>query len=253
LNITISNSDEERFSPRTLARILGIVGLLGIVAGAFDIGYVQGALIVLGNPAATLHNILAHETLFRMGFSAHLFELVLNVLGEVLTFYLFRRVNILIAATALCCGIVGISVEAVDLLSAYVPLKIAVEGSVLGSFSAGQVYALSELSAQVQRAGLLLSFVFYGVDEIATGFLMFRSAFLPRVLGALLGLSGLCYFSHGFLSFLAPVLDARLYPYILYPCLPGEGLSSLWLAIMGLNVAKWRAWPSEPRTEAPLA
>jgi hypothetical protein len=252
LSITMSNSDEERFSPRTLARILGVAGLLGIVAGAFDIGYVQSTVIVLGNPAATLHNILAHETLFRMGFSAHLFELLLNILGEILTFYLFRRVNIFIAATALCCGIVGISVEAVDLLSAYVPLKLAIDGSALGSFSPEQLYALADFSAQVQRAGLLLSFVFYGVDEIATGLLMFRSAFLPRVLGALLGLSGLCYFSHGFLSFLAPALDARLYPYILYPCLPGEGLSSLWFATVGLNVVKWRAWTPAPRSEASL-
>ncbi len=248
----MSNSNEERFSPRTLARILGIAGLLGIVAGAFDIGYVQGTLIVLGNPAATLHNMVAHETLFRMGFSAHLFELLLNILGEILTFYLFRRVNILIAATALCCGIVGISVEAVDLLTAYVPLKFALEGSALSSFSNDQMYALADLSAQVQRAGLLLSFVFYGVDELATGFLIFRSGFLPRILGILLALSGLCYFTHGFLSFLAPALDARLYPYILYPCLPGEGLSSLWFATVGLNVAKWRAWTPAPRNQASL-
>lgn len=253
LNFTMSNSDANRFSPRLLARILGIVGLLGILTGAFDIGYVQSTLIVAGNPSATLHNILAHETLFRLGFSAHLFELVLNIPGEVITFYLFRRVNVFIAAIALCCGIVGVAIEAVDLLSAYVPLKLAIEGSALSAFSPEQVHSMSYLSGQVQQAGLLLSWVFYGVDEVATGFLFFRSGFLPRVLGVLLGLSGLCYFTHGFLSFLAPGLDARLSPYILYPCLPGEGLSSMWLATMGLNVAKWRAWEREPRGEASLA
>ncbi|MGO9302474.1 MAG: DUF4386 family protein [Candidatus Korobacteraceae bacterium] len=68
----MSNSQPERFSPLLLARVAGIVGLLGIVAGAFDIGYVHGTLVVAGNPAATLHNILAHEALFRLGFSAHL-------------------------------------------------------------------------------------------------------------------------------------------------------------------------------------
>jgi hypothetical protein len=216
------------------------------LTGAFDIGYVQSTLVVAGNPSATLHNISAHETLFRLGLSAHLFELVLNIPAEIISFILLRRVNGIIAAVALCCGVVGIAVEAVDLLCAYLPLKLAIEGSAMGAFSLQQLNTLSYVSAQMQQAGLLLSWVFYGIDEVASGFLFFRSGFLPRILGALLGISGLCYFTHGFLSFLAPALDARLYPYILYPCLPGEGSSSLWLAIMGINVARWKAWTTKP-------
>jgi hypothetical protein len=134
------------------------------------------------------------------------------------------------------------SVDAVDLLCASAPLKLAIEGSALGAFSPEQLNALTYVAAQLRDAGLLLSWVFYGVDELAGGFLFLRSGFVPRLLGVLLGLSGLCYFTHGFLSFPAPSLDARLYPYILYPCAPGEILSSLLLATVGLNVAKWRAW-----------
>ncbi len=181
----MSNSNSERFSPLLLARILGILGLVGILTGAFDIGYVQSTLIVAGNPSATLHNMLAHETLFRLGFASHLFELVLNIPGEIIAFYLFRRVNVIVAAIGLCCGVVGIAIEAVDLLSTYVPLKLAIEGSALGAFSPEQLHALSYISAQLQQAGLLLSWVFYGIDELATGFLLFRSGFLPRVLGVL--------------------------------------------------------------------
>lgn len=244
----MANSDSEEFSPRLLARILGILGLLGIVTGAFDIGYVQRTLIVAGNTSATLHNILAHETLFRLGFCSHLFELVLNIPGEIIGFLLLRRVNGIVAAISLCCGIVGIAIEAIALLSAYLPLQLAIGSSALSAFNPEQVRAVANLSTQLQQAGLLLSWVFYGVDELTTGFLFFRSGFLPRFLGIMLGLSGLCYFTHGFLSFLTPSLDARLYPYILYPCLPGEGLSSLWLATVGLNVAKWRAWTDKPRS-----
>jgi hypothetical protein len=243
---TISNL--ERFSPRLLARILGALGLAGILTGAFDIGYVQNTLMVPNDAAATLRNLSAHETLFRLGFASHLFELVLNVPAEIISFILFRRVNGLVAAISLCCGLVGVAVEAVDLLSAYAPLELAREGSALGAFSPDQLHALSYICAQLQQAGLLLSWVFYGIDELASGFLIFQSGFLPWVLGVLLAISGLCYFTHGFLSFLAPSLDARLYPYILFPCLPGEGLSSLWLATVGLNVAKFRAWAAEPQS-----
>jgi len=241
----ISNSDPEGLSPLFLARTLGILGLLGIVTGAFSIGYVQNALIVAGNPSATLHNILTHETLFRLGFSSHLIEQLLNIAGEIIGFVLFRRVNAIIAALSLLCGLVGIAIETVDLLIAYLPLQLALGGSALSAFSPEQLHALSLLSTQLQQAGLLLSWVFYGVDELTTGYLIFRSRFLPRALGVLLGLAGLCYFAHGLLSFLAPSFDARLYAYIQYASLPGEALTSLWLATVGLNVAKWRAWTAE--------
>src|SRR5271163_3991608 len=141
------NSDSERYSPLLLARILGILSLLGIVTGAFGIGYVEDSLILASNPSATLHNISAHETLFRLGFASHLFELVLNIPGEILGFFLLRRVNGIVAAIALCCGVVGISIEAVDLLAAYAPLKLAVQGSALGAFSPDQIHAFSYLSA----------------------------------------------------------------------------------------------------------
>jgi uncharacterized membrane protein (UPF0136 family) len=203
----MSHSDSERFSPLVLARILGILSLLGIVTGAFGIGYVSSALTVNGDASATVHNILTHETLFRLGFASHLLELVLNIPAEIIGFLLLRRVNGIVAAIALCCGVVGISIEAVSTLSGYVPLKLAIDAGALGAFSSDQLHAVSYIALQLQDAGLLLSFVFYGLDEVFSGFLIFRSRFLPRVLGVLLAISGLCYFTHGF--FELPRADAR--------------------------------------------
>ncbi len=238
--VTMPTSDAERLSPRLLARMVGVLGLFGIATGAFDIGYVQNALVVAGDIPATLHNLQAHETLFRLGFSAHLLELVANVVGEILGFVLLRRVNGIVAAISLCCGMVGVAIEAVDLLGAYVPLLLATGGPALNALGPEQVHALARLAEQWQQAGLLLSWVFYGVDEIATGFLLYRSGFVPRLLGVLLGIAGLSYFMHGLLSFLAPSLDAYVGPYIPLLCLPGEGLSNLCLAVVGVNVAEGR-------------
>jgi hypothetical protein len=236
----------DRFSPLALARTVGIVSLIGIVTGAFDIGYVRGTLVVDGNAAATVHNILAHPTLFRCGFAAHIVLLLCNIPDEVISFILFRRVNAVVAAIAMTCGLVGTSIEALDMLNAYVPLQVAMEGNALGAFEPKQLQAMSYLSMQLQNLGLLISFVFYGMDEMLSGFLIFRSRFLPRVLGIMLGLAGLSYFTDGFTSFLAPSLHAHLLPYLLFPCLPGEGSYALWLTIKGVNVAKWRAWAATP-------
>lgn len=51
---------EEQMSPRMMARVVGVVGLLGIVAGAFDVGYVQNVLLVNGNAVATLRHLREH-------------------------------------------------------------------------------------------------------------------------------------------------------------------------------------------------
>jgi hypothetical protein len=249
----ISNSDVERFSPVLLARIAGVLALIGIVTGAFDIGYVRSTLFVAGDASATYHNVLAHEALFRAGFGAHLLLLLCNIPGEIIFFLLIRRVNGVVAAVAMCCGLVGTAIEALDMVNAYVPLKLAAESGTLGAFTNDQLQGWSYVSLQIQDAGLLISFLFYGLDEMLSGFLIARSKFLPRVIGILLSISGLCYFTHGFLTFLAPALDARLYPYIIYPCLPGEGSIALWLAIVGLNADKWRAWRDEPGSKPALA
>jgi Domain of unknown function (DUF4386) len=168
--------------------------------------------------------------------------MVINIPNEVIFFLLLRRVNVVLAAIALGAGFVGISLEAVDMLAGWAPLQLALGGTALAAFTPAQVLALSNTAAAFERSGLIMSWVFYGMDEILSGYLIFRSRFLPRVLGLLLALAGLCYFTDGFASFLSPALYAHLNPYILYPCAPGEALIALWLATMGLNVAKWWAW-----------
>lgn len=234
----------ERFSPLVLARICGGIGLFGIAAGFFDIGYVHSH-VVAGSPAATAQNLLAYQAMFRSGIALHLLMVLLNVVAEVLSFYIFRRVNPLIATVVLCCALVGASVESLDMLASVLPLQIAGSGF-MGPFNAAQRDGLSYLSLQLQQAGLLISFLFWGLDEILSGYLIFRSGFLPRVLGLLLGISGILYLCDPLLTFGAPTVAAMLYPSGLVFCLPGELLSSLWLATVGLNVSKWHAWHAPP-------
>lgn len=242
----MSQARSEPISPLVLARIVGILALVGIVTGAFDIGYVRNTLIVDGNVAETIHNIMAHETLFRLGFTAHIVLLLCNIPAEIIVFLLLKRVNVIVAAVAMGCGLVGTAIESLDMLNAYVPLKLALEASAMGAFNSEQLQSLSYLSLQLQDTGLLISFVFYGLDEMLAGYVVFRSRFLPRIVGILLSLAGLCYFTDGFISFISPSLQTRLLPYLLFPCLPGEGLFALWLAIKGLNVEKWQAWTEKP-------
>lgn len=231
----------ERFPPLALARLMGGIGLFGIAAGAFDIGYVHSHVLVSGDPAATARHLLAFEAMFRAGIALHLLMVLLNVVAEVLGFYIFRRVSPLLASMALCCGLVGAAAESLDMLGSLVPLQLA-GGQALSAFSVAQRQDVAYLSLQLQHTGLLISFLFWGLDELLTGYLIFRSGFLPRILGILLGISGFLYLSDPLLSFGAPAIGTLVFPSALALCLPGEFLGSLWMATVGLNVGRWQAW-----------
>ncbi len=106
---------------------------------------------------------------------------------------------------------------------------------------------LSLLAASLNFVGLaleLLQFLpqgvniglgFHGLYWILIGYLIFKSTFLPRILGVLTAIAGLCW-----LTFLSPSLENYVSPYNLASGLLVEGLVMLWLLVMGVNVQRWR-------------
>jgi hypothetical protein len=82
--------------------------------------------------------------------------------------------------------------------------------------------------------GVDITVVFGGFSFLLIGYLIFRSTFLPRILGAPMALAGL-----GWLTYMSPPLANRLSPYNLASGILGQGLVMLWLLVMGVNVPRW--------------
>jgi len=87
--------------------------------------------------------------------------------------------------------------------------------------------------------GYKITLVFFGVGCLLLGYLIFRSSFLPRILGAQIAIAGVCYEISGFANFVSPALNAKLYPYILLPGAAGEYSLILWLLVIGVNARRW--------------
>ncbi len=83
--------------------------------------------------------------------------------------------------------------------------------------------------------GVDIGIVFHGFYCLLIGYLMWRSAFLPRILGALVAFAGLAW-----LTFLSPPLANYLSPYNLASGLVGEASLMLWLLVMGVNLQRWK-------------
>lgn len=225
-------------SPRFNARMAGVLYLLtGLVA--FDEFSVLGRLVVHGDPAATAANIMAHQLLFRLGFAAQIVAQAVNIPLAVIFFDLFRVVNRSLARLVVFFMLTGTAIETVALLSRFTPLIILNNGDSLSAFKPEQLQGAAYASLQLYEFGFTTALVFFGFYCLSLGYLVFKSAFLPRIIGVLLAIGGLAYLTGNFANFLSPAFAGHLFPYyLIFPGL-GEGSLILWLLAMGVNDQRW--------------
>lgn len=231
--------------PQVAARIAGFLYLLVIAGGIFAQVFVRERLIVAGDATATADNLLQHATLYRMGFGVHLFYLLCAIALAVILYDMLRRVYAGLALLALCFDMAAITVEGIHLLHHLAPLLLLTDSGLAG-MAPEQLHAMAYAQARLFAFGFGISLVFFGAFCVVAGVLIYRSRFLPRTLGVMMGIAGLCYLINSFALFLAPPLASLLFPWILMPCLLAELSLALWLLLKGIDVAKLDASLSMP-------
>jgi Domain of unknown function (DUF4386) len=106
--------------------------------------------------------------------------------------------------------------------------------------------AWASLAIALHDADLNISFLFFGCVCLLYGYLIFRSRLLPRFLGVLMTLAGLCYGGNSVLVFLdLHLLPATAVPLLLLPAGLSELILCLWLLIMGVDAPKWHLWSEQ--------
>lgn len=224
------------YLPSIRARAIGFLYLLVILCGAFAEAFVRQRLLIAGDSQATAANIIANEQLYRWAFVADLFPLFLNALLAVLFFGLFRHVSRSVSGLVVIFLVLGSAVQAAMLLFHLAPLLLLKGSTALAALQGDQAEALAYLSLRLQGGGYNIALAFFGCFGLSLGYLIFRSTFLPRLLGVLMAIAGLCYLTNSMLTFLAPSLSSIL---VLLPVILGEGGLTLWLLIAGVDDEKW--------------
>jgi hypothetical protein len=146
-----------------------------------------------------------------------------------LTFLTGTYSLVFVTGRPLAIFIASLSYVAVTLLFYNIFKPVSRSLSLLAAFVGFVGCAIGALSSRINPL------VFFGLYCLLIGYLIFRSTFLPRILGALMAFGGL-----GWLTFLSPPLARYLYPYNLAPGLFGEGSLTLWLLVIGVNAQRWK-------------
>jgi hypothetical protein len=238
-------------SPRIYARIGGVLYLVIIALGLFGEAFIRDRLIVSGDATATAANIASMEPLLRFGIAAELFLLLCGVTLTWIFYVLLRPVSGDLALLATFFNLVSIGLEAVIQLNFVAALFPLGKVAYLKAFTPEQLSVMAHLSARLYSYGFGVSLIFFACYCLVVGWLIVRSGYLPRALGVLLLIAGLCYLTNSFTLLLAPDFENRIFPAILVPSFIGELSLALWLSLKGVDVAKWKERVNPLRLQVP--
>ena len=218
----------EESSPRRKARIAGVWYLLTFLTGV--ISALSGGGIV-----TTVNSILTRQPLFWLGYAADLGMVVCYVAVTALFYDLFKPVNRSLSMLAAFFSLVGCAVQAFVNVFHLAALALSGGAPDLRVFNAEQLRVLASMFLEFYNRGYSIAMVFFGCYCLLIGYLIFKSAFLPRILGVLMAFAGLAC-----MTYLIPPLAHTLSPYNLAVDAFAELSLTLWLLVMGVNPQRWK-------------
>jgi Domain of unknown function (DUF4386) len=221
-------------SPRFKARMAGGLWLLYVsTAGLAD--FARRGLTVSGEAAATATNILAHESLFRLGFAADILAIACYIAMTALFYDLFKPVNRTVSLLAAFFSLAGCTIQGLACLFELAPLIVLGGTQTSSVFKAEQSQAFAYMFLKLYSQAYSIALVFFAFFSLMIGYLIFKSTFLPRILGVLMAVAGMSW-----MTFLVPSFGAKyLHPYLMVLG-SGEGLLILWLLVFAVNESRWR-------------
>ena len=233
-------------SVQTYARIAGVLFLISIVAGAFGEFIVPSQLIVTADATATANNIRASNTLFRMGFASYLVEAMCDIALTMLFYVLLRPVSNSLTLLVAFIRLVSTATFAFCELFYFAPSHILGGAEYLKTFSPDQLNTLALLSLRVYGLGAGIFMVFYGTASILLGALIFRSGYLPKLLGGLLAVGGMGFVTKSFALVLAPAYASD---FLLLPTVLATLSLTVWLLVKGVDVPTWHVKAAAARAK----
>ncbi|MGH8758215.1 MAG: DUF4386 domain-containing protein [Burkholderiales bacterium] len=229
-----------------VARVGGVLYLVIIVLGALGEAVVRGSIVVPGDAAATAANLRSLEWLWRLGVAGEVVLLACAIALALILYVLLRPVSRNLALLAVFFNLVCIAIEGVAAVSLATALHPMANTAYVTAFTPEQLNVIAMLAIKSHTVGFGIALIFFGVECVILGSLIYRSGYMPRPIGVLMQIAGACYVINSFAALLSPPLASLLFPAILLPALIAELSLALWLLIRGVRTEEWERLARAP-------
>ena len=223
-------------SPNRLARMTGVLYLLVVGCGIISEILVKNVVFVPGDIAATVDQITAYGFVFRLGFVVLLARLVFLTLLVLALYKLFGPVNRDVAVVMVVFVLISNAVSMVSLVFEFSAPLLLTSSDYSTLFTTdqwlAQVQFFINMQVQGDTAAQILS-----LWVILLGFLLFKSGYLPKLLGILVMIAGVGYVADFLVFFLLPQLDVQIAGFAFL----AEVAFPFWLLIKGVDVEAWKS------------
>jgi hypothetical protein len=200
------------------------------IPGAFSLLYIPSRFIVSGDAAATANKIAASEFVFRLGIVSELAGFIGFIFVVRALYRLLYGVNKAHASLMVTLMLVSIPISLLNVLNETAALTLIRGANFLSVFDKPQRDALALLFLHLHFDGIIVAQVFWGLWLIPFGVLVFRSRFLPRILGVLLIIACFGYLANSIVALgLLPHVVSRVVGQLTVCELP----IIFWLLIVG--------------------
>jgi uncharacterized protein DUF4386 len=233
--LTGAEAPLSEISPSARGRILAVLSLSVILCGIVAQAVIADRLVVAGDAGRTAANILANRSLYRLAFTVFMVEMAAQVAMVALFYDLLKPVDRSVARLGAMMGLAGSVIKTFARVFYYAPLILLGGAPWLSALGPAQLAALSLVSVRINNQGAAMALVFFGFETALHGWLIYRSAFLPRFLGVLAMVGGV-----GWLTWLWPPLGSRAFVFVVLFAIAGAVVTAGWLLIRGVDDAKWR-------------
>ena len=214
------------------ARVAGLF-YLTLMTAPLRLIYIPNKLFVHGDATATAKNIAAHETLFRLGILSDLFTATMVIFLTLALYRLFEGVDEGLARLVVILGALMVTpISFLNTINDAAALVLVRGADFLTVFDKLQRDALAMLFLRLHGHGVLVNEVFWGLWLLPFGLLVYRSRFLPRILGVWLMLNCFAYLAESVTGILCPQYESTVSNWA-FPVMFGELAIMLWLIIMG--------------------
>jgi hypothetical protein len=222
---------DEGLSLRQAALVAGFAYLLNPVTYA---EYVYPKLVISGNIEQTAKNISAHGGLFLAAMFCYLISFIGDVVIAWALYVLLAPVNRSLSLLAAWFQLVYAAVALGGTLNLAAVYRLLNTPDYLTSFGASQLHAQVYLLVNSFQYDWAISMVLFGIHLVLLGYLIYRSGYIPRILGILLVIDGLGWVTES----LRPYLFPNAHLGFLFVTFLGELFFMVWLLARGWKITQ---------------